>query len=175
MLTLALLTALTWHAGPPVDTAAVYGAVLQEIRAEYPADRVVLSETWSDVACLPLCGDPGNRQEHSAKTLRALRTRGLIEGTCRVPPNMLGCASYPEYGSEHPYMFVALGEIEKSNPKGEPRGAPANGGVWVLGVTIRGCADERCRTPDASGYKYLVQRDKHGAWIVVWRRPDWIA
>lgn len=166
MLALALAAALSVHGGPQVDSLAIYAALLQEVRTHYPGVPVVLAQTRSGVACMPLCGarlrdpdapapadtTPGPAPvAHSDGLLRQLRERALIDATCRVPADTFGCE-----GTFPGYIFAGLGEIQESPPRGPPR---VEGGVWVKLALLVPCTTN-CRTPgpdepyfpDAFGY-----------------------
>jgi hypothetical protein len=179
---LALLLAVTAYRASDVDSLAVYSAVLQQVRNEFPAHAIVLAETRSEVACMPICGaalrDPGGTAEpapripkvdHSPALLARLRERGLIAATCVVPELHYGCAD--NVGR----LFVALGEIAAA-PAGGP--APEEGAVWVkvafLVPCVRDCptpGSESRHVPDAFGYWYLLRADACGSWTIVRRAP----
>jgi hypothetical protein len=170
MLLAVLLTALSLPGGPAVDKASVYAAVLQAVQVEHPGQPIVLSETWSDVECAPLCADTLGREQHSVELIQRLQARGLVDATCRVPKNAIGCPSHPKH------VFVALGDIQDDTPEGGQR---VEGGVWVLVVTHTPCREplgaERCQSVDASGFRFLVKQNENGVWKVVKARPEWIA
>jgi hypothetical protein len=170
----------------------VYAPILEHARTAYPARPglpVVFSETISDVECAPHCGDStAFRQRHSAELIRQLRSRGLIQATCRTRVGRLGCPSHPKH------LFVALSSIRalrngtKIEPVMEPRaaGADAGGGsdslavpvdVWVEAVVYAPCpapvGSDRCRSPDAVGYRYFLQTQPDGTYRVVARLIAW--
>lgn len=178
MLTLAFWATLALQPQPAMDTVAVYAAVLQEIRAEYPGRSVVLSETRSDVECMPRCSgtvwsedgkEPVTWEEHAAELVQQLKHRGLVDATCRTRESVLGCRDY----SGH--LFVALGTIQGDTPQ---PGTGEDAGVWILAVTHAGCStpmgEKGCRFFDAMGIRYLVKKDEAGVWKVVRRRPKWM-
>jgi hypothetical protein len=181
MPTLALITALAFQATLPADTAAAYVVILEQIRAEHPGLPVVLAETRSGVACMPHCGAraagghrTGDRRDttsswHSAEVIRQLRDAGLVQATCEVPERTFGCTGYPGH------LFVALGEMQESPPRGPRR---VDGGLWVkAAILVPG--KEPCLPrdpgepyyPDGFGYWFLLVPQEDGAWKSVKRLP----
>ncbi|HEX2205155.1 MAG TPA: hypothetical protein VHG91_17720 [Longimicrobium sp.] len=166
----------------PVDSAAVYGALLERVRAEYPAFPVVLSEA-SDVECMPICGavlrDPDRsanpptprlpRRSHPPELLDRLRSRGLVDATCEAVALRFGCKGYPRH------LFVALGEIEPHPARG-PR--PVDGGVWVRVALLVPCTND-CPAPGSTdpyfpnghGLWLLLEPGENGAWAVERTEP----
>lgn len=166
---------------PSVDSAAVYSAILTQVRAEHPALPVALAETRSGVACMPHCGarlrdadaaapaaEERVGESHSAVLLSALTERGLVDRTCAVRPRVFGCPDAPAH------LFVALGEISAEPPEGPP---PVPGGVWVRAAFLVPCERDCTRAPgepyfpDAFGSWFLLEADACGAWRVVRRLP----
>lgn len=164
MTALALLIALGVLSSQEIDTAAVYSTLLQAVRGEHPGRVTVLSETWSDVECMPHCSTSiSEDRAHSEQVLQRLRTEGLIQAQCRVGRSSLGC------GAAAGRLFVALGEIRPDTPEGGQR---VDGGVWVMVVTVAPCTGS-CRFPNAAAYRYLLKQEG-SCWRVVRRRPEWV-
>lgn len=183
MLTMTLLLALGVQQASPVDSLAVYSAILSQVKEEFPGHQIALAETRSGVDCMPLCGvslrDPDTHTNspatrpadvaHSRQLMDALRSRGLVDETCRVEEGWYGCRAYPGY------LFVALGQITARPPRGPD---PVEGGVWIKVALLVPCG-ERCTGPDADemshpeafGYWYLLQPNSDGGWSVVRRAP----
>jgi hypothetical protein len=182
MLTFGLLLTLAVLQPPAVDSLAVYAAILEQVRGEFPARPVALARTRSGVECMPLCGvrtrDPDGTAEtvlvapeveHSAELLDSLRARRLIDDTCAVREGVYGCIDYPQH------LFIALGEIT-AHPKRGPE--PVGDGVWVQVALLIpcavDCAAQQGRTgyhPDAFGYWYLMRPGCDGTWTIVRRAP----
>jgi hypothetical protein len=184
MLRIGLLLALSVQHPPTVDSLAVYSAILEQVRAEFPARAVALAQTRSGVDCMPLCGvqlrDPGNGAieavasappdvDHSVALLDSLRARGLIQDACAVREGWYGCPELPEH------LFVALGEIT-SQPRRGPE--PVTEGVWVKVALLVPCTGE-CTArrasehyhPEAFGYWYLLRQEADGTWVIIRRAP----
>jgi hypothetical protein len=182
MLVPAAALVLALHSIPPIDSAAVYAPILEELRAEYPHLPIVLSETRSGVECMPHCGaelrepDGGwvprsaaEAVDHSSALIEALRSGGLVDASCPVQPRVFGCADHPRH------LFVALGEISARPAAGPPE---VEGAVWVKVAILVPC-DIRCPSadpdepyfPDGFGLWYLLQPDRAGGWQVVRRTP----
>jgi hypothetical protein len=173
-----MIVALRAAVPVPVDTTAIYSAVLAQLHTEYPATPFVLAETRSGVACMPHCGvafrgaspgDSSTAQDHSPALMEQLRQAGLIDATCTVPERTFGCAGPAGH------IFVALGEVQTSPPDGPPA---VEGGYWVkvalLVPCARGCAPADSgdgAMPNGFGYWELVKQDDRGAWQVARRLP----
>ena len=144
----------------PVDTVAVYDAVLHEIRTEHPSLPVALSaRPWDAEPCAAPCAEP---KPHSDRVLRRLRSEGVVDAVCVVPENHLNCPT------EARKLFVALGRIRSTAPAGlETR----PGGVWVRATTIVPCGSD-CRVPEIIARQYLLTRDDTGTWRIRDTKPD---
>jgi hypothetical protein len=158
MIAFALATLLLSRARPPVDTAAVYAAVVREVRAGHPTLQVALATSVRE-AFEP---SPSAPREHSPAVLRKLRSSGLVDATCTVPPNYVSCSG------QETRMSLALGgiRVQERAVAEVPAGA-----VWVMASVILPCAGE-CRTPTASGVLYLLTQGRDG-WRVVSSRVIW--
>lgn len=168
---------------PAVDSLAVYSAIMEQVKTEFPARAVALATTRSGVECMPFCGvqlrDPDGEAvetitsapniDHSVTLMDSLRARGLIQDTCAVQEGGYGCPGFPEH------VFVALGEITEQPKRGPP---PVTGGIWVKVAFLVPCTGE-CTAirasehyqPDAFGYWYLLQQGTNGMWVIIRRAP----
>lgn len=178
MLSILVIAALAAFSEPKVDTAAVYAAVLSDIRAEHPGVPIVLAETRTGVECMPHCGarfqenalsaaagPAGTPRVHGAGVIRSLRHRELIDATCTVKPRVFGCLGYAGH------IFVGLGEISGSPRYGPPE---VKGAYWVQVALLVPCK-VRCEagraSPDGFGYWVLVHQQNDGSWRTGRRQP----
>lgn len=183
---LATLIRLALFPPTQADSVEIYSAILRQVEAEYPGQRVVLAETRSGVRCMPVCGvalhdpegspvpsAPTPEVSHSPGLLRELRDRGLIDATCAVQERFFGCEGY----SGH--LFVALGQIEHT-PRFGP--VPVDRGLWVQTAFLVPCASavrdvpsgKSCH-PEMFGYWYLLVPSENGTWTVARRHPGFTA
>lgn len=188
MLRIGLLLALGMQQQPTVDSLGVYSAILEQVRAEFPARAVALANTRSGVDCMPLCGvhlrDPGNGAaeavaspppdaNHSAALLDSLRARGVIQDACAVQEGWYGCPEFPEH------LFVALGDITSQPTRGPE---PVTEGVWVKVALLVPCTGD-CTArrasehyhPETFGYWYLLRQGADGTWVIIRRAPGFTA
>jgi hypothetical protein len=150
----------------PVDTAGVYGAVLQEIRREHPSTQIALSATeWDREPCGAGCPDAGAPKPHSSSVIARLRSRHLVGAVCTVPEHYVNCPG------EATKLFVALGSVRSGPPQGA---APVPGGVWIDVTTIAPCGGE-CRVPEVIARRFLLTRCSDGRWRVAAKRPESIS
>jgi hypothetical protein len=179
LLSVILLGVFTPPVQAPVDSVAVYSAILSEVRTHRPGLPIVLGDSRSGVACMPHCpanfreGVLADQQEHrdgptthSPEVLSALLKRGLIEAWCKTPDATLGCHGHPGH------MFIGLGTISAAPSRGPP---PEQDGLWVrVAFLLPGSCDhveeEAACFPDAFGFWYLMT-EEDGAWSVKRRWP----
>gem|GEM_PF-1515847 len=198
MISSLLTMAALLQAGIATDTVrdpvAVYAPILEQALRTSPARPglpVALSETAGDVECTPHCaGSAAFTRRHSADVVRELQARGLVQTTCESKPGYLGCPSHPKH------LFVALSPVlefpsgAKMKPVVMTPGESVDSAVAAVSdqaevpvdarvdvVVFAPCSSpaspDRCRHPDAVGFRYFLQARPDGEYRVVARLLAW--
>lgn len=198
MLMSRLIIGLLTQIAPAPDTAhdavSVYVPILEQALKIYPARQglpVALSETAADVECTPHCADSSAfTEQHSARVVEELQASGLIQTTCESKPGFLGCPSHPRH------IFVALSPVQelphdtKMKPVIMTPGESIDTAIAAVSdraevpvdvrvdvVVVAPCPSpntpDRCRYPDAVGFRYFLQARPNNGYLVVARLLTW--
>jgi hypothetical protein len=153
----------------PVDTAAVYSAILTDLRIDYPEEAIALAENRADEHCMFVCPDRQNQPRHSTEVLSALHERRVVNFTCQTTPGILGCHGLPNGA-----VLVALGPVQtRLLQYGENYRRPefstwpqTPNDVWVF-ASFYVMESNRHPVPQSYAYRFLLRKNDSGEWRVM--------
>ena len=152
-----------WHANaqPALDTVAVIGGVIAEVRADHPRLSVALDSQFVDHCTPSMCGGWTRIEQPFLPGLAdTLRQRGLVEEFCRPTASATRCG---RRGS----LYVSVSRIYDCPHPAAP--GSMEPGVWVQ-VTVYAPCGPGCPS-DFHGTWYRLASGADGKWRIVEARP----